>query len=273
MDVALEEALGHVEGLWPDGLRQRVREPRLFPDDGVGEGRVGLSPERPLAEEQLERDDAEGPPVDGISVAALGEDLGGHVGHRAGDRGERASLGEVDRDVEVGQVSMTSLIEQDVVRLEVPVMDVSLFPKVSSGDGPMDDAFGVEVLEREGHLGDVETDDVLFHEAQPVEMEAEVAAEHEVEDHEQVLVVLEGIAQVADEGRVDLLEQAALLDDVGDGALLCYPLLVDVLERVQGLGLLVLDDSDLDLARVSPDARHRSRDAGAPCRRLPSPRT
>ena len=42
-----------------------------------------------------------------------------------------------------------------------------------------------------------------------------------------------------------LLEKSALLDDVGDGFHLDAFRLIDVLERIEVLGLLVLDHSDL----------------------------
>ena len=74
----------------------------------------------------------------------------------------------------------------------------------------------MQVCEGEGHLGDVEPHPVLLHRAQSIEVEAQVAAEHEVEDHEQVLVVLEREAQVADERRVDLFEETPLLDDLNE---------------------------------------------------------
>jgi hypothetical protein len=84
-------------------------------------------------------------------------------------------------------------------------------------------ALSVEVVEGQAELGHPEADHLLGHGAHAVEVEAEVAAQHQVEHHEEVLVVLEGVAQVADEGRVDLLEQPSLLDDVGDGPLLDAP--------------------------------------------------
>jgi len=77
----------------------------------------------------------------------------------------------------------------------------------------------------------------------PVEVEPQISTEHEVEDHEEVLIVLEGVAEVADKEAVDLLEEAALLDDVLHGMLLdaalCggrvawMPLLGDRVERRQ----------------------------------------
>ena len=51
-------------------------------------------------------------------------------------------------------------------------------------------------------------------------MEAQVSSEHEIEDHEQILVILKSEAEVADEGRVDLLEETAFLYDIADRALL-----------------------------------------------------
>lgn len=68
----------------------------------------------------------------------------------------------------------------------------------------MHDPPRVQVLQREAHLGDVELDDVLLDRAESVEVEPEIASQHEVEDHEEVLVVLKREAEVAYERRVDL---------------------------------------------------------------------
>lgn len=80
----------------------------------------------------------------------------------------------------------------------------------------MDDAECVQVPERERHLCDVEPDDVFLHAAESVEVEPQVASEHQIQHHEQVLVVLKGEPHVAHERRVDLFEQPSLLDDLPD---------------------------------------------------------
>lgn len=78
----------------------------------------------------------------------------------------------------------------------------------------MHDPSLVQVTEREGHLGDIEPHPLLLHRSEPVEVEPQVTAEHEVEHHEQVLVILEREPQIAHERRVDLFEEASLLDDL-----------------------------------------------------------
>lgn len=133
VDALLADRLGWV--LWQ---LERILEYAL------GEGAVCLSPKGPLAKEELPTRDAEAPPVDGVGVAALCEDLGCHVGHRSGYGGERPPLGEVYGDVEVCQVGMPLLVEEDVVRLDVSVDD-ALSVEVLEGDGDLcqDEAYGV----------------------------------------------------------------------------------------------------------------------------------
>ena len=87
-------------------------------------------------------------------------------------------------------------------------------------DEPMNDASRMEIVESERNLCDVESDDLLLHRAESIEMKAQISSQHQVEDHEEILIVLKGEAQIADEGAVDLLEETALLNDVADGSLL-----------------------------------------------------
>lgn len=58
-----------------------------------------------------------------------------HVGHRASDGSERSPLGKVHRDVEISQVCVTFLVEQDVVRLDIPVHPELYRPIVSVNPG------------------------------------------------------------------------------------------------------------------------------------------
>lgn len=85
----------------------------------MGEIAVGFASEWTAAKEKLVCADAEGPPVDGVGVPALCENLGGHVGHAPRDAGEQATVGIVDGDVEVGEVGMATLVEEDVVGLDI----------------------------------------------------------------------------------------------------------------------------------------------------------
>lgn len=214
-------------------------------EDGVGERRVGLAAERSFAEEELVRDHAERPPIDRGEVTTLRQHFRSHVSHRSGHARQRPALGEVHGDVEVGQMRVPLLVEQDVVWFEIAV-DVS---RAARGDVPMDDAFAMEIVETEREFGHVEFDDVLGHLTLSIEVEPEIAAEHEIEDHEEVLIVLKRVSQIADERRIDLLEQSALLQDVADRVLLdtaCVrqstwspsrTLLVDILEGEELLGL------------------------------------
>lgn len=125
----------------------------------------------------------------------------------------------------------------------------------------------MQVAERKCHLGYVEFDDFLFERSEPIKMETQVAAKHEVEDHKEVFIVLEGESQVTDEWRVNLLQQPSLLYDLGtstvsnehyataalfqegahvvDCSLLRDSSLVNVLEGVQSLCLFVLNHTDL----------------------------
>lgn len=83
----------------------------------------------------------------------------------------------------------------------------------------MHDVVLMEEGEGRGQLRDVESDGVFWEGAQTVEVDcggvseergeeegrtAQVTAEHEIEDKEAVVVVLEGISEVDDKGMVDL---------------------------------------------------------------------
>jgi hypothetical protein len=76
---------------------------------------------------------------------------------------------------------------------------------------PVYDPLGMQIVESECDFSHVEPDGVLLDLPQPVEMEPQVAAKHEVDDHEEVLVVLERISEVAHEWVVNLLEQPPFL--------------------------------------------------------------
>lgn len=84
----------------------------------------------------------------------------------------------------------------------------------------MHNSLVVKVVQAEGNLCDQELYALLWEVTHPVEVESEITAEHEIEDHEEVLVILEGISEVAHEWTLNLLEQSPFLNDVLDGVLL-----------------------------------------------------
>ena len=85
----------------------------------MGEIAVGFASKWAAAKEELVCAYAKGPPVDGVGVAAPCENLGCHVGHAPCDAGEQATAGIVDGDVEVCEVGIATLVEEDVVGLEI----------------------------------------------------------------------------------------------------------------------------------------------------------
>jgi hypothetical protein len=70
----------------------------------------------------------------------------------------------------------------------------------------MHNALPVKVIQSQSELGDPEANHLLGHEAHSIQMKAQVAPEHEVEHHEEVLVVLKGISQVTNIRRIDLFQ-------------------------------------------------------------------
>lgn len=77
----------------------------------------------------------------------------------------------------------------------------------------------MQIVEGERDLCDVKSDGLLLHRTEPIEMEPQISAQHQIEDHEEILVILKGEAEIADEGTVDLLEETAFLNDVADCSL------------------------------------------------------
>ena len=74
------------------------------------------------ASDHLEREDAERPPIDGLAVALVEEDLGGEILRRATQRvcARLAVLGEA----EIGQSEVALLVNKDILRLQITVDDV-----------------------------------------------------------------------------------------------------------------------------------------------------
>ena len=80
---------------------------------------VGFASEWPTAKEELVGTYTEGPPVDGVCIAALRENLWCHVGHASCDTSKQATFGVMYSDVEVCEMGMATLVEEDVVGLEI----------------------------------------------------------------------------------------------------------------------------------------------------------
>lgn len=74
---------------------------------------------------------------------------------------------------------------------------------------------------------------------------SKITTKHEVKNEEAIIIVLESIAEVAQERVIDLLKQSPFLDDVSNSLLSHALLLVHVLERVEFLALFMLDDTNL----------------------------
>ena len=97
----------------------------LAEDLGVDElGISGVVVEGGDAEEEFVGEDAEGPEVDGGGVALFEEDLGGLVLAGATE-GEGLLLlrDQLPTKPEVSQLHVPTLLQQDVLRLQVPVND------------------------------------------------------------------------------------------------------------------------------------------------------
>ena len=151
-------------------------------------------------------------------------------------------------------------VEQDVVGLDVAV----------------DDALLVAVADGAAQLGHPEADGVLC-KGFAGDVEAQVAAVHEVDDNVEVLDVLEAVAQIAQEGVVEVLEHAAFADNVADalGAYDCDTtsagrgggkergfgwgwrtlIFANVLEGKREARVLALDDADLAKGALADDAQ------------------
>jgi hypothetical protein len=99
-------------------------------------------------------------------------------------------------------------------------------------------------------------------EGMKMKLTPKIATKHEIEDEETVIIVLESVAKVDQEGVIDLhrgstnkktcnkrvphlLEQSSFLDDVGNSLLFDALLLVYVLERIQFLGPFMFNDANL----------------------------
>ena len=148
--------------------------------------------ERRVARKHFEDQHAQRPPVDELVVALALDDLWSQVLRRAAE-----GVGAVADDLgkaEVGDLDVSLLVDEEVLRLEVSVGDVH----------------GVEVLECEHDLGREEEGDVVGEAAFPPQESEELPAAGVIEEHEHVGGRLEGALEVHDEGVVDRLEDLLL---------------------------------------------------------------
>jgi hypothetical protein len=124
----------------------------------VGEGGVRTPAEWSAAKYELIYADAKGPPVDRIRVSALGQNLRRHVRHGASDACKHTTVGVVDGDVEVRQMGMATLIEENVVGLNVTGTEAKITTgRGKLGDAPVHDALLVEERERGGQLSRIKS--------------------------------------------------------------------------------------------------------------------
>ncbi len=138
-----------------------LREPQRILRDTVCEVAVRLPAERPTTEDKLICAYAQRPPVNGIGVTALSEDLRGHVSHGPSNTGQETPLRIVHCDVEVRDVCVTPLVKEDVVRLEITACISARNRVVAMRDSPMDNSVVVEECERRADFCNVEPHDFL----------------------------------------------------------------------------------------------------------------
>lgn len=84
-------------------------------------------------------ENTQSPPVDGLPVALIEDDLGGDVFGGAADR-EGAALVEDLGEAEVSELQVAVIGHQQVLRLQIPE----------------DDVFAMEIFERRGHSSRIE---------------------------------------------------------------------------------------------------------------------
>jgi len=116
----------------------------------------------------------------------------------------------------------------------------------------VEDAVLVEVLEAEDHAGNKKLGLLFVEAALLANVEAEVAAVHQVNDQVEVVPVLKGVLHVDEEGVVELDEEFLFVHDGVDGALADDAGFGHFLEGEGRLGLGGLDAPDLAEA-AAPD--------------------
>ena len=118
----------------------------------MGEVAVGLPTERATTKDQLVCTDSKRPPVDRVGVSTLGQNLGCHIRHRTRNAGQHPTFGVMNSDVEVGDVSMTALVKEDVVGLQVTTpawyQHDAIVKRKFSFSSPVNDTMVVEVRKR-----------------------------------------------------------------------------------------------------------------------------
>lgn len=95
---------------------------------------IGLPTEGPTSKDELVGADAQGPPINSVGVSALSEDFWCHISHGPRDPCEETFLCVVNSNVEVGDVSMTALVQEDVVGFKVPDRCKAGCQRTSRGD-------------------------------------------------------------------------------------------------------------------------------------------
>lgn len=74
------------------------------------------------------------------------------------------------RDVEIRDMGMTSLIEKDIIRFQIPCPCQSRYES-DKGRSPMYNLSRMQVIDRHGDLRYIETDHLLIHGSGPVEVD------------------------------------------------------------------------------------------------------
>mmetsp|Transcript_30376 Transcript_30376/g.97927 ORF Transcript_30376/g.97927 Transcript_30376/m.97927 type:complete len:250 (+) Transcript_30376:554-1303(+) len=188
----MEQGLQEVLGVGPDVPRiaqvtalDTFEELLAVPRIERGQPRQHLVEQRP-----------KGPPVHGPAVPATREDLGREVlgGPAEGGRALSVVCDALLGEAKVGESDVAAGVEEDVLRLEVPV----------------DDAEGVDVLEGEGELRGVEPRASFAELADLLEMAEEFAPGAVVEDEVELLPRLEGRVEADDEGVLHVAQDGAL---------------------------------------------------------------
>lgn len=99
----------------------------------------------------------------------------------------------------------------------------------------------MQSIQSKSQLGHIKPHHILLHRSRPLQMKPQVPTQHQIQHHEQILVVLERIPQVADERKLDFLEEPTFLDNVFDSPHTDTFCLIDVFECVDFFGLFVLN--------------------------------
>lgn len=136
------------------------------------------------------------PPIHRLAVTFRLDNLRGEILWRAAQR--PGSILYPLREPEIGDLDVTFVIQEYILRLEVPVDNVQ----------------AVQVLDREQNLGGVEPRDVVRELDGLSEVTEEFAAGDVLETHEEVRGRLEAGVEGDDEGMTDGLQYAPFVVDV-----------------------------------------------------------